>query len=76
LSFSQKSRSLVAFGKPLSARHTEGDCAGRLNRVDETIDGPQGGFDSVQVVWLVEPIVNTANPMSYGDGEPEIWLPQ
>jgi hypothetical protein len=72
----QKSRSLVAFGQPLSSGYAKGDYASRLNWVDETMDGPQSGFDSVQVVWLVEPLVNTANPLFYGDGEPEIWPPQ
>jgi hypothetical protein len=40
------------------------------------MDGPQGGFDSIKFIWLVEPLVTIANPLVDCDGEPEIWLPQ
>lgn len=72
----QKSCSLVAFGKALSACHVEGKNSLSLNWVDDIIDGFPGGVDPVQFVWLVEPLASTANLLIDRDGKPKIWLPQ
>lgn len=56
--------------------YAEGEPRGRLNEIVAIIDGSHGGFDSVQFVRLVEPLVPQPDPLVVRDGEPKIWLPQ